>query len=211
MKRALLQSAILIVLCFCCRGVQCGEPTKDGWISLFDGKSLAGWKVGENAASFSVKDGCIVAHGPRAHLFYDGDVEKHNFKDFHFQAEVMTTPGSNSGLYIHTQYQEGGWPSVGYEIQVNITHTDPKKSSGVYGVKDVFEVPAKDNEWYTQEIIVRGKKITTKINGKTLVEYTEPDNVEGPRKLSSGTFAIQAHDPKSVVHFRNIQVKPLRE
>jgi hypothetical protein len=92
---------------------------------------------------------------------------------------------------------------------VNQTHKDRKKSSGLYGVCDVFEAPAKDNEWYTQEIIVQGKRIVTKVNGKTLVDYTEPDGVEGTRKLSSGTFAIQAHDPKSKVYIKNIVVKPL--
>ena len=73
----------------------------------------------------------------------------------------------------------------------------------------MLDAPAKDNEWFTQEIIVNGKQIVIKVNGKTLVDYTEPEGVEGGRKLSSGTFAIQAHDPKSRVLFKNIQVKPL--
>jgi hypothetical protein len=78
-------------------------------------------------------------------------------------------------------------------------------------VKEVF---VKDNEWYTEEIIVQGKKVTTKINGKTVVEYTEPENVKRSggmeqRVLSSGTFALQGHDPNSKVYYRNIQVKIL--
>jgi len=185
------------------------EKDKDGFISLFDGKTLKGWKVEDNADSFSVKDGMIVAHGPTAHLFYEGDVAKHNFKNFDFKADVMTKPGSNSGIYFHTKFQKSGWPSIGYEVQVNQTHGDPKKSSGLYGVKDVFKAPAKDNQWYTQEIIVKGKRIITKVNGKTLVDFTEPEGVTGGRKLSSGTFALQAHDPNSVVYFKNIKVKPL--
>jgi hypothetical protein len=180
-----------------------------GFISLFDGKSLDGWKIAENPDSFSVKDGAIVAHGPRAHLFYVGDVEDHDFTNFHFKADVMTKPQANSGLYFHTKYQETGWPSIGYEVQVNQTHGDPKKSSGLYGVQDVFEAPAEDNEWYTQEIIVRGNRIITKVDGKVTVDYTQPEDVTGGRKLSSGTFAIQAHDPNSVAYFKNIQVKPL--
>src|SRR3954471_13663696 len=77
-----------------------------GWVSLFDGKTLDGWKVGENAASFTVEDGAIVINGPRAHLYYVGPVQNHEFKNFAFKADVMTTPGSNSGIYIHTAYQE---------------------------------------------------------------------------------------------------------
>jgi hypothetical protein len=181
----------------------------EGWISLFDGKSLEGWKVGANAASFRVEDGQLIANGPVAHLFYDGPVAKHNFKNFHLRADVMTMPKANSGLYFHTQFQESSWPKIGYEVQVNTTHSDPKKTGGLYGVKDVFEAPAKDGEWFTEEILVQGKRIITKVNGKTLVDYTEPDDVTGSRRLSSGTFAIQAHDPGSKVFFKNIQVKVL--
>jgi hypothetical protein len=188
------------------------EQTDDGWITLFDGQSLDGWKINENEDSFALKEGGIlVVNGPRGHMFYDGDVEDHDFINFHFKAEVMTMSGANSGLYFHTQFQESGWPSIGYEVQVNQTHGDPKKSSGLYGVEDVFEAPAKDEEWYTQEIIVRGNRIITRVNGKTLVDYIEPDDVEGGRKLSSGTFAIQAHDPGSKVFFQNIQVRPLND
>src|ERR1700759_3211280 len=82
--------------------------TADGWISLFDGKSLTGWKVGENAETFTVAHGEIIAHGQTAHLFYEGAVKDHDFKDFDFKAEVMTEPGSNSGIYFHTQFQESG-------------------------------------------------------------------------------------------------------
>jgi hypothetical protein len=207
----LSHSLVAVLLALALSPVVTFGEEKDGWICLFDGKTLNGWQVGVNPDSFQVEDGVLVVFGPRAHLFYNGDVEDHNFKNFHFKADVMTTPGSNSGLYIHTKFQEDGWPDVGYEVQVNITHRDPKKTSGLYGVKDVFEAPAKDNEWYTQEIIVRGKNIVTKVNGKTMVDYTEPPEVEGLRKLSSGTFAIQAHDPKSKVFVKNIMVKPLAD
>src|SRR5262249_1373694 len=78
---------------------------QDGWISLFDGKSLNNWKVGKNASTFSVDSGMIIVHGPTAHLFYAGYVKNHDFKNFEFKAKVMTTPGSNSGIYFHTVYQ----------------------------------------------------------------------------------------------------------
>jgi hypothetical protein len=186
----------------------------DGWVSLFDGKTLDGWKVGANAATFKVEDGAIVVNGPRAHLYYVGPVQNHDFRNFEFKAEVMTTPGSNSGLYFHTAYQEDGWPSKGYEVQVNNSHTDWRRTAGLYAIQDVKEPPAKDGEWFTMHIVVNGKKVTTAVNGKTLVDYTEPENPERPkdmaaRLISSGTFAIQGHDPNSKVLVRNIMVKPL--
>ena len=192
------------------------EPKQDGWISIFDGKSLKGWKVGNNASSFSVVDGAIQVAGPTGHLFYEGPIKNHMFKNFEFKAQVMTKPGANSGIYIHTTYQENGWPSKGYEVQVNNSHTDWKRTGSLYNIQDVKETYVKDNEWYTEYIKVEGKHITVKINDKTVVDYEESDTDkrsagEKDRILSSGTFALQAHDPKSVVLFKDIQVRPLTE
>ncbi len=184
------------------------------WISLFDGKSIADWRVGENAATFSVDSGMIIVHGKTAHLFYNGNVLDHNFKNFELKADVMTYPGANSGIYFHTAYQEGGWPSKGYEVQVNNSHTDWRRTGSLYGIEDVKEVYAKDYEWYTEYVKVVGKRVIIKINDKTVVDYTEPDNVQrsadnAQRIISSGTFALQGHDPNSIVHFKNIMVRPL--
>jgi hypothetical protein len=184
------------------------------WVSLFDGKSLKDWKVGDNAETFSVDSGRIIVHGKTAHLFYDGPVQDHNFKNFDFKADVMTHKGSNSGIYIHTAYQQGGWPAKGYEVQVNNSHTDWIRTGSLYNIVNIKEVYVKDNEWFTMYISVHGKRVTVKINDKTVLDYTEPENVkrkEGDeqRVLSSGTFALQGHDPNSLTYFKNIMVKPL--
>ena len=50
----------------------------------------------------------------------------------------------------------------------------------------------------------------TKVNGKTIIDYTEPDKLDRETpKLDKGTFALQAHDPGSTVRYRKIEVKPL--
>ena len=204
MKTSLtLLTAVLLLTVF--SSFQTIQKQTDGWISLFNGKSLDGWKASENPGTFTVADGMIAVHGDRAHLFYMGDVNNHNFKNFEYKAQVMTTPGSNSGMYIHTEYQEKGWPSKGYEIQVNATHTDWRKTSSIYGIQDIKEAPNKDNEWFTQHIIVQGKKITVKVNGKIVNEYIEGDG----GRLSGGTFALQGHDPESKVYYKDVMVKVL--
>jgi hypothetical protein len=190
------------------------QPRADEWLSLFDGKSLQDWKVGDNAATFSADSGMIIVHGNTAHLFYDGSVQQHHFKNFEFKADVKTMPGANSGIYFHTAFQQGGWPSKGYEVQVNNSHTDWRRTGSLYGIEDVKEVYVKDNEWFTEQIKVQGKRVIIKINDKTVVDYTEPDNVKRDagneeRIISSGTFALQGHDPKSIVYFKNILVKPM--
>lgn len=187
---------------------------KDGWIPLFDGKSLDGWKVNESPDTFTVANGAIVVRGNRSHLFYDGSVQQHVFKNFEVKAEVMTKKGSNSGFYFHTEFQPSGWPDKGFEVQVNNTHGDPKKTAGLYNIKDNFTAPAKDDEWFTLTIRVEGKRIITKVNDKVITDWTEPDGFEPPkghagRKIGTGTFAIQGHDPGSEVHFKSIAVKPL--
>jgi len=199
-----------------CMSASFSGMAQDGWVSLFNGKNLDGWKVGANASSFSVEDGAIKVAGDRAHLFYDGPVKNHMFKNFEFKAQVKTKLGANSGIYIHSMYQEDGWPSKGYEVQVNNSHTDWKRTGSLYNIKDVKETYVKDDEWYTEYIKVEGRHITIKINDKTVVDYEETDADKRPddmknRILSSGTFALQAHDPKSVVYFKDIQVKPLTE
>ena len=210
---ALLVAPFVAVNAEQAKGKKKGEK---GFISLFDGKSLKGWKVNtENPKSITVKDGNIVIDGPRAHLFYAGDVADANFKNFVFRAQVKTFPKANSGIYFHTKYQAKGWPDAGFDAQVHNTHRDPKKTGGLYAVKDVNPAPAKDGEWFNYEIRVKGKKIAIKINGKGTSSWTEGPNAPHlksmpGRKLGSGTFALQAHDPQSVVHYRNIRVKPLK-
>jgi hypothetical protein len=181
------------------------------WISLFDGETLNDWQASENPETFSVEDGLIKVDGPRAHLFYAGPVENHDFNNFEFKADVKTTEGSNSGIYFHTEYQEEGWPEKGYEVQVNNTDDDPRKTASLYAVKDIMnDAPAKDGEWFTLHIKVQDKDVTVKLDGETLIEYTEPEDVDREgRVLDSGTFALQGHDPESVVYYKNIKVKPL--
>jgi opacity protein-like surface antigen len=190
------------------------KPASHGWQSLFDGKTLEGWRASEAPGSFNVRDGAIVVRGPRSHLFYVGPVERHDFRDFELQLEVMTKPGANSGVYFHTAWQDESWPAKGYEVQVNNSQSDPKRTGGLYAVKDNYRAPAKDDVWFTLRIRVEGHRVRTFVDDKLIVDYTQPEQPERPadmqgRVLSSGTFALQAHDPDSEVHYRNIKVRVL--
>ena len=191
--------------------------TEGGWVALFDGHSLDGWSASEHAASCRVEDSVIVVGGGgRSHLYYTGPEQDHDFRDFELKFQAKTEPGSNSGVFIHTEYQETDWPKKGYEAQVNNTQEDWRKTGSLYDVEDIRQSPVDDGEWFDYHIIVRGKRIILKVNGETTVDYTEPDDAARPeersgRVLSSGTFALQAHDPGSTVYFRDIHVKPLPE
>jgi hypothetical protein len=149
-----------------------------------------------------------------SHLFYNGPVLNHDFTNFEFRARVKTTPGSNSGIYFHTSFKQKGFPSKGYEVQVNTSHTDWRRTGSLYAVSDVRKTYVKDDEWFTEYIKVEGKRITIKINDSVVVDYLEPEGIETTRgraqkRLGSGTFALQGHDPKSKVFFKDIYVRPL--
>lgn len=193
-----------------------------GWHSLFDGNSLAGWQPSENKTTWVVEDGALVTRGDRSHLFYVGPVGDGIFRNFELRATVMTEPGSNSGIFFHTQYQEEGWPKKGYECQVINSHpvVDPgkymerKMTGSLYGVRNVWKSPANDNEWFDYHIVVQGRTIRIYINGIQTVDYTEPESTfrtdnRADRRISSGAIALQGHDPGSVVRYKDIRVKIL--
>lgn len=185
-----------------------------GWHLLFDGKSLAGWQPNESPATFGVADGAIIVKGPRSHLFYTGPVANHDFKNFELSVDVLTKPKANSGVYFHTEMQPDGWPAKGYEVQVNNTQKDIKRTAGLYGIKDNFDAVAKDDVWFTMVIRVEGRHITVSVDGKVISDFTEPEGWTPPtnfagRRLAHGTFAIQGHDPESEIHYRNLKVRVL--
>ena len=198
--------------------LQAADKTS-AWTTMFNGKDLTGWKANDETPNvFKVEDGVLkVDGGGRAHLFYGADGAA-SFKNFEFKAKVKTTPGSNAGIYFHTAFEPKGWPSKGYECQVNATHKDVKKTGGLYAVQDVLNVaPNTDGVWFDYYIKVEGKRIIIQIDGKTTVDWTEPadwdpsktlKNMNG-RKLSSGTIAIQGHDPKSITYFKDLMIRAL--
>jgi hypothetical protein len=218
------------------------QTAEEGFVSLFDGKTLDGWKVGENASLFQARDGMIVMECPAtvdgcAHLFYVGDVNHHDFRNFDLKVDVMTLPGANSGIFFHTKYQEAGWLKFGMECQIDNSHGDWRRTGSLWGIRNLTwgpekpskknkenvtilpEPPVKDNVWYTQEVVYQNGLITVKLDGKAMLEYRIPE-ADADHKLSTritwlprGTFALQGHPPMpdhiSKVYFKNIRVKVL--
>ena len=210
------------------------QDASDDFISIFDGTSLSGWTATkENPESFFVQDGILTAKGGKAHLFYTGPVGGADFKNFELKLKVQTTAGSNSGVYFHTAYQKEGWPSKGFEAQVNSTQTDPRKTGSLYGIVNIWapleseesfvvkvdekqevfimqpQAPSTDGEWFDYHIVVKDKNITINVNGITTVNWTQPESWSKGRRIGHGTVALQAHDPKSVTHYKDIEVKIL--
>jgi len=186
---------------------------ESGFVSLWDGQTFDGWKINESPESWKIENGEIIAHGKRSHLFYEGDLAP--FRNFELRVDVKAEPHSNSGIYFHTKFQKEGWPDQGFETQVNNTFSrDPRKTGSLYAVADQLVQMIPDNTWWTQDITVQGKHVVIQVDGKVAMDYTEPDDFQPDpkapeRRFSSGTFALQAHDPESIVHFKNLRVRKL--
>ena len=212
----------------------------DGFISLFNGKDLTGWKIhpkantgafaeiievkdgdklaGYNARTKSgkietlwrVENGLLIGSGPSSHLFSERD----DYTDLHYRVEAKINDRGNSGMYFHTKF-EGGFPP-GYEVQINATGGDAIKTGSLYpdgrtklrDFKDkicVMNVAAhKPDEFFVQEAIVTGNRVVIKVNGKQTVDFTDPNNT-----FPKGHFALQGHDPGTVVTFKRVEYKPL--
>jgi len=189
-------------------------------MNLFDGRSLNGWTPAESKTTWKVAGGLLVSGGPRSHLFYTGPVLNSDFRNFELEVEAKAAHGTNSGVYFHTQYENTAWPQRGFEVQICNTCTgeagyvERKKTGSLYAVRNVYKQLVNDDEWFTMNIRVEGKRVQVRLNGTLIVDYIEPAPPAPPaghaeRVLSHGTFALQGHDETTRVAFRSIRVRPL--
>ncbi len=186
------------------------QEKKEGFILMFDGKSLNGWKMNENKESARVENGNIVANGKRGHLYYVGDGKDNQFKDLEFRAKVKIHPKSNSGIYVQVAWHDKGWPlKQGYEAQVcSNDYHDPKKTGSIYNYLNLKSSAVPDGQWFDYKVVIKGRTITTYLNDKVAAEYTEKENSKS--RLNGGYIAIQCHDPKSKVEYHTVRVRRLK-
>jgi hypothetical protein len=201
------------------------ESAASGWISLFDGKTLSGWKTNTLPDSFSVVDGTIRARatGESSHLFYvgTGATPEAAFKNFELELFARSEPGSNSGIFFHTDIRSGDGQrkshlSKGYEVQLNSSSIEKRKTGSLYDVVDLAESPVDESTWFRVRVRVQEKRIVIHVNDRQVVDYTEPDNVQraanrAGRKIdpNGGMIALQGHDPKSTFYFKDIRIRRL--
>lgn len=187
-----------------------------GFRALFNGKDLTGWKASADPSSFKVENGAIIANaaGQASHLFYDGSVGNHSFTNFDVRLDVLARYRSNGGVYVMTEFQPQGFPSKGFEIQVNNSHSDRIRTGSLYHVVDLSNIPGKDDEWIPMAIKGQGNTITITVKGEEVVRWTQPAGWESnydtaSRKIAPGTIAFQSHDTYSVTAYSNIRIKLL--
>jgi hypothetical protein len=190
-----------------------------GWVQLFNGKDLKGWKTHpDNPGKWSVKDGALVGRGTEpSHLFS----ERGDYENFSYRIEAKISDEGNSGQYFRAKFAPGFPP--GYEAQINATFpSDPVRTGSLYPAFDRTLSPAERDKiivrkdlvgpdtWFTQEVIANGNHIVIKVNGKKTVDFIDKKNT-----YKRGHFAIQQHPParrggpESVITVRKIEVREL--
>ena len=203
-----------------------------GWISLLD-DTLNGWIESGGVVdwtagawyrgnlvwptmddatvreSFRLDGDNLIVEGGERNLFYDGLIAGGKFKNFEFKVDVYTHPGSASGVYFHTHYEEDGRPAFGYEAQINASRDGESKTGSLVGASEVKTAAHGDNEWFSYYIKVDGNKITVKVNGETVNEFTEAADADGPASLRRGTIGLESVGSDSRVHFRNPMIRLL--
>ncbi|QDU26524.1 hypothetical protein ETAA8_16020 [Anatilimnocola aggregata] len=190
----------------------------EGFVSLFDGKSLTGWQGA--VTGYVVEDGAIVCDPKKGGFLYT-DKE---YGDFVLKLEFQLTPGANNGIGIRTP-MKGDPAYVGMELQVLDDTSDKYKNlqpyqyhGSIYGVVAVKRGHQKPvGEWNAQEITVKGKHVKIVLNGETIVDAdiekaSTPKTLDGknhPGLLNEkGYICFCGHGAK--VAFRNIQLKELK-
>ncbi len=196
----------------------------DDWRPLFNGKDLTGWRANNDPESFAVKDGIlrVQASGKTsAHLLYIGDRKDgfEAFTNFEMEAICRAEPNSNGGIFVHTDTTTRDAQkhlAKGYEVQLNSSAKEKRKTGSLYAVVDLDKSPVDETKWFTVRVEVKGKRVTVTLDGKEVVDYTEPAHLvrlkERAGRLFSadgGAIALQAHDAGSVWYFKDIRVKRL--
>ena len=194
---------------------------EEGFVSLFDGKSLAGWTG--SLAGYAVEEGNLICvAGGKGNLLTEAE-----YSDFLFKFEFKLTDGANNGLGIRCpKVAEGNLHLDGIELQILDDTAEKYKTlkpyqyhGSVYGV-----VPAKVGslkplgEWNQQEVTAKGRRVTIVVNGKTIVDAdldeaikagTLDGTVHPGLSRAKGHVGFLGHGDR--VDFRNIRIKSLAE
>jgi hypothetical protein len=225
--RACLAILIITAVATCATAQDQSAPEGEGWVQLFDGETLDGWKIRSGKATYKVEDGTIVgttvAGSPNTFL-----ISADEFADFDLRFEVLLEDNPlNSGVQIRSKLRnpDGEYGGRVYGPQVEI-EASPGQAGYIYGeAAGGWQSPEpeskdeavnkhrffKNNEWNQYRVKADGRRIQTWINGNMVadLEYDEQRYEENEK----GFIGLQVHGvgdsgPYSV-RWKNIFIKPI--
>lgn len=210
--------SLAVLICLALASPLLGAGSEEGFVSLFDGKTLDGWQGGKDG--YEIVEGAIVCKEKGGGNLYTSK----EYADFHLKFEFKLTPGANNGIGIRTPLQ-GDPAYVGMEIQVLDDSSDRYKGlkdyqhhGSVYGVVAAKTGRLKPvGEWNSEEIILQGKQIKVILNGETIVDAdlekaSTPKTIDGQNhpglKRDKGYIGFCGHGAH--VEYRNLRLKELK-
>jgi hypothetical protein len=165
-------------------------------MALLNGDTLGGWSV-HGAGVWSVENGVLSVRRGLGYLATRCD----SYTNVELSLECRISSYGNSGIFIRSQHPGLSirpWPR-GYEAQIE-NHTKKYPTGSVYNFKRNEQGTPNDNEWFSMKIVAVGETIQVFMNDQLSAETTDST-------YHKGFIALQAHDPWSVVEFRNIFVR----
>jgi tRNA A-37 threonylcarbamoyl transferase component Bud32 len=173
------------------------EADEKGWIPLFNGKDLTGWKTFDGGtAGWKVEGGAIIGQGELPVLFSQSNA----FEDFHLRVEAMINDGGSSGILFRSPFVPYG-PHA-YHARIGLTQRFAQQTGSLSDLGPYYRKLHKPNEWFTLEVLARGEHIVLKLNGVTTVDLQDA-------RFQKGHIDLDANHPPTVVRFRKIAVKKL--
>ena len=197
MKRWLALAGLSLIAAFAFSPLQQAIGQGDGWVVLFDGKSIDNFnKVGD--ANWRIEDGVLVADKATKNSYL---VSKKDYRDFQIRAEFWVSDDANSGIFIRCEDPKKPGAKTCYECNIFDTRPDPSYGTGaiVYHA-EVNPMPKAGGKWSTMEITAKGRDLSIMFDGKQTASVRSGLHTEGP-------FALQFGE--GVVKFRKVAIKPL--
>lgn len=185
------------------------KPPGEDWVSLFNGKDLAGWvEIGKE--KWVVENGTI--HGMAISKAYGYLKTEKNYKDFQLSLQFKCEGDGNSGVFFHAEFKPGT-PDITQGPQFEVDCTLGRHTGGIYDVGRQWivwpapenEIVVRRNEWNEYLLTVVGNRYTSRLNGVQMVDYTDPKP-----KGEDGGIALQLHSGgQGNMRFREIYVRDL--
>lgn len=199
------------------------EPVPDiraeGFVSLFDGKTLDGWRRVNGSATYHVQDGAVVGVcDPKSKVNTFLRTER-TFRDFIFTAQVKFDVPGNSGIQFRSNQRDGDGRVYGYQCEIDQS-PDRQWSAGIYDEARrgwLYKLSGEENAkarqafrydaWNTFVIKARGWRLQTWVNGVPCADFVDTDDEDF---TPEGFIALQVHSGKQgTIRWRDIGIKVL--
>jgi hypothetical protein len=210
MKLRTIFGFIAILLIFAARPIAAADHNKltpeeiaAGYILLFDGESLFGWEAATKA-DWRVEGGAILVSSGEPGLLNTTS----QFADYVLKADFRSAKGTNSGIFLRTVKKPANPKEGCYELNIADFGTSPFATGSLVSRGEEAKVAENldSDDWQSFEVTCEGERITVKVDGKQVLDYTEKHDAKPPLV---GHIGLQLNSGK--VEFRNVKLKPLSQ